>query len=59
MKRQVPKMTTDEEAEALLASDLSNLDFSQFKPTRFRFTDKPARQEKCTPTEKTPRTRDK
>lgn len=58
MKRQVPRMTTDEEAEALLASDLSNLDFSQFKRARFRFTDKPAQQEKCIPTEKT-RTRDK
>ena len=40
MKRSIPKMTTDEEAEAFLASDLSNLDFGQFKPTRFRFTGK-------------------
>jgi predicted DNA binding CopG/RHH family protein len=38
MKRQVPKMTTDEEVEAFLASDLSDIDFSQFKPTRFRFS---------------------
>jgi predicted DNA binding CopG/RHH family protein len=42
MKRQVPKMTTDEEAEAFLASDLSDLDFTQFKPVRFRFSTKSA-----------------
>jgi hypothetical protein len=30
-------MTTDEEAAAFLASDLSDLDFSQFKPRRFEF----------------------
>ena len=58
MKRQVPMMATDEEAEAFLASDLSDLDFSQFKPARFRFTDKPTRQEKCIPIDKA-RTRDK
>jgi predicted DNA binding CopG/RHH family protein len=39
-------MTTDEEAEVFLESDLSDLDFSQFKPARFQFTDKPARQQK-------------
>ena len=38
MKRQVPKMTTDEEAEAFLESDLSDIDFAQFKPVRFAFT---------------------
>jgi len=37
MKRQVPKMTTDEEAEAFLEADLSELDFSQFKPVDFVF----------------------
>jgi hypothetical protein len=37
MKRQVPKMTTDEEAEAFLDQDLSDLDFGQFKRTRFTF----------------------
>jgi predicted DNA binding CopG/RHH family protein len=37
MKRQVPKLTTDEEAEAFLDQDLSDLDFSQFKPARFEF----------------------
>ena len=35
MKRKVPRLTTDEEAEAFLAQDLSDLDFSQFKPARF------------------------
>ena len=40
MKRQVPSMTTDEEAEAFLDQDLSDLDFAQFKPVQFRFTEK-------------------
>ncbi len=39
-KRKVPRMTTDEEAEAFLAQDLSNLDFSQFKPMPFEFQPK-------------------
>jgi predicted DNA binding CopG/RHH family protein len=43
MKRKVPKMTTDEEAEAFLEQDLSDLDFSQFKPVRFEFQAKAAR----------------
>jgi predicted DNA binding CopG/RHH family protein len=34
MKKKVPRLKTDREAEAFLAQDLSNLDFSQFKPTR-------------------------
>ncbi|HVC57284.1 MAG TPA: hypothetical protein VND95_15115 [Stellaceae bacterium] len=38
-------MTTDEEAEAFLDGDLSDLDFTQFKPTRFQFTDEHVRQE--------------
>jgi len=33
-------MTTDEEAEAFLEQDLSDLDFSQFKPVRFEFEPK-------------------
>src|SRR5438552_2227159 len=37
MKRRVPRLTTDEEAEAFLDSDLSDLDFSQFKPGRLHF----------------------
>src|SRR3954468_21539724 len=43
MKRNVPKMTTDEEADAFLEQDLSNLNFSQFKPVRFEFQAKAAR----------------
>ena len=37
MKRKVPKLTSDSEAEAFLEQDLSDLDFSQFKPARFEF----------------------
>jgi predicted DNA binding CopG/RHH family protein len=33
-KRSVPVMTTDEEAEAFLAEDLSDLDYRTFKPLR-------------------------
>jgi predicted DNA binding CopG/RHH family protein len=42
VKRKVPKMTTDEEAEAFLQQDLSDLDFSQFKPVTFEFQPKSA-----------------
>ncbi|MFZ5929621.1 MAG: CopG family antitoxin [Pseudomonadota bacterium] len=42
MKRKVPRLRTDEEAEAFLAQDLSDLDFSQFKPQRFEFEKKTA-----------------
>lgn len=38
----VPRMTTDEEAEAFLMQDLSELDFSQFKPIPFEFEKKEA-----------------
>jgi hypothetical protein len=41
MKRRVPRLTTDEEAEAFLESDLSDLDFSQFKSGRLRFEEAP------------------
>ena len=41
--RQVPVMMTDEEAEAFLEQDLSDLDFSQFKPANFEFAAKDAR----------------
>ncbi len=37
MKKKVPRLRTDEQAEAFLAQDLSKLDFSQFKPARFEF----------------------
>ncbi len=40
MKKKVPKLKTDKDAEAFLAQDLSDLDFSQFKPTRFEFEKK-------------------
>lgn len=40
MKRKVPRLKTDKEAEAFLAQDLSRLDFSQFKPARFEFEKK-------------------
>jgi predicted DNA binding CopG/RHH family protein len=36
----VPRLGTDEQAEAFLAQDLSNLDFSQFKTVRFEFEKK-------------------
>ena len=35
--KHVPKLKTDAEAEAFLEKDLSELDFSQFKPARFEF----------------------
>jgi predicted DNA binding CopG/RHH family protein len=40
MKKKVPRLKTDREAEAFLAQDLSNLNFSQFKPARFEFEKK-------------------
>lgn len=43
MKRKVPRLKTDDEAEEFLGQDLSNLDFSQFKPARFEFERKDAR----------------
>ena len=39
----VPRLKSDEEAEAFLDQDLSNLDFSQFKPLRFEFEPKASR----------------
>ncbi|MDQ2861085.1 MAG: CopG family antitoxin [Pseudomonadota bacterium] len=43
MKRAVPDLTTDAEAEAFLEQDLSDLDFRRFKPVRFEFEKKAAR----------------
>ncbi len=43
MTKAVPKLTTDDEAEAFLTQDLSDLDFSQFKPMRFELEKKEAR----------------
>ncbi len=42
-KRKVPKFKSDAEAEAFLEKDLSDLDFSLFKPMRFEFEKKTAR----------------
>ncbi|MGL4235787.1 CopG family antitoxin [Tabrizicola sp.] len=41
--KRVPVMTTDEEAEAFLEQDLSDLDFSQFKPLNWEALPKSAR----------------
>ena len=37
LNKKVPRLRTDEQAEAFLAQDLSKLDFSQFKTERFEF----------------------
>lgn len=37
MKRAVPHLTTDADAEAVLAGDLSDLDFAAFQPARLEF----------------------
>jgi len=37
MTRRIPRLPTDEAAEDFLAQDLSDLDFSQFKPFKFHF----------------------
>jgi predicted DNA binding CopG/RHH family protein len=42
MKKKVPKMKTNKEAEDFLDQDLSDLDFSQFKPVQFEFEKKGA-----------------
>jgi predicted DNA binding CopG/RHH family protein len=42
MKRKLPDFASDEEAEAFLDQDLSDLDFSQFKPVEFEFLDEQA-----------------
>ncbi|MCB1555788.1 MAG: Arc family DNA-binding protein [Alphaproteobacteria bacterium] len=39
-KRKVPIFRTDEEAETFLEQDLSDLDFSQFKPVHFELRKK-------------------
>ena len=43
MKKQFPTLMTDEAAEAFLEQDLSEYDFSQFKPANFEFAAKDAR----------------
>ena len=37
MLKQFPTLMSDEEADALLAEDLSEYDFSQFRPANFEF----------------------
>jgi predicted DNA binding CopG/RHH family protein len=42
--KQFPRLRSDEEAEAFIeTADLSEYDFSQFKPMRFEFENKSAR----------------
>lgn len=43
MTSNIPRMTSDAEAEAFLDQELSNLDFSEFKPTKFEFAPKSER----------------
>ena len=40
MKKKIPRLKSDKQAEAFLAQDLSGLDFSQFKPAKFEFEKK-------------------
>ena len=40
MRKKVPRLRSDKQAEAFLAQDLSNLDFSQFKAAHFEFEKK-------------------
>ena len=42
MKKMLPRITTDEEAEEFLKEDLSEYDFSQFKRVHFEFAKKEA-----------------
>ena len=51
MKRRVPGLTTDEEAEAFLETDLSDLDFSQFRSGRLRFEERSTKIEEPAPSE--------
>jgi uncharacterized DUF497 family protein len=46
MKRRAPRLSSDEEAEAFLDSDLSDLDFSQFKSGRLRLVNSSKRTAK-------------
>jgi predicted DNA binding CopG/RHH family protein len=43
MTKKVPRLTSDEEAEAFLDQDLSGLDFSQCQPAQFEFERKSER----------------
>ena len=39
-RKRVPRLKSDKAAEQFLAQDLSNLDFSQFRPVHFEFAKK-------------------
>lgn len=43
MSRKVPRLKSDEDAEAFLDQDLSDLDFAQFKTAHFEFERKSER----------------
>ncbi|SFU54869.1 Predicted DNA binding protein, CopG/RHH family [Methylobacterium sp. 174MFSha1.1] len=43
MNSRIPEFKTDTEAETFLDQDLSDLDFSQFKPVQFEFAPKTER----------------
>ena len=40
MKKKLPRLKSDKQAESYLGRDLSLLDFGQFKPVRFEFEKK-------------------
>jgi predicted DNA binding CopG/RHH family protein len=40
MKKKIPRLKTDKQAEAFLERDLSGLDFAQFKAAHFEFEKK-------------------
>jgi predicted DNA binding CopG/RHH family protein len=42
MPKQIPEFKTDEELEAFIEGDLSDLDFSQLRPVHFEFAKKTA-----------------
>ncbi len=43
MSKKVPALKNDEDVELFLDQDLSDLDFTQFKPVRFEFEAKQSR----------------
>lgn len=43
-KRKVPIFKSNKEAEKFLESDLSDIDWSDFKPIKFEFSDKKTKQ---------------
>lgn len=43
MKKKIPALKTDKAVDKFLSSDLSSLDFAQFKPVKFEFSPKTSR----------------